>query len=117
MLRRFLARDDESIALNIDTDILLRHSGELDGRGDDVRLGRLVDVHLWLESCERALLLAGTSGLVGWTLGEGIVDESVEVVEGEEWFVELERHCVCARSRVVKAVERRGKLEKLRCYC
>ena len=87
-----LTRDDEAVALDVDLYVLLLQARELDSRGDEVRLGRLVDVHFRLEGGQRALLV-GVGALSGGTLAESVIDETVEVVEGEEGFVELERHC------------------------
>lgn len=93
-----LPADDEAVVLNIDIDVLFVQARKLDRRGDKVRLRRLLDIHSRLESSGEILRLSliplalGIFPRRGIPRGPCVIKEAIEVVEGEERLVEVDRH-------------------------
>lgn len=93
-----LPADDEAVVLNIDIDVLFVQARKLDRRGDKVRLRRLLDIHSRLESSGEILSLSliplalGIFPRRGIPRGPCVIKEAIEVVEGEERLVEVDRH-------------------------
>lgn len=93
-----LPTDDEAVILNINIDVLFVQARELDRRGDKVRLRRLLNIHSRLESSGEILSLShiplalGIFPRRGIPRGPCVVKETIEVVEGEERLVEVDRH-------------------------
>lgn len=93
-----LAADDEAIVLNIDIDVLFVQAREFDSSGDKVRLWQLLNIHSRLESSGEILSLSHIL-LALWGFprrgiprGPCVIKEAIEVVEGEERLVEVDRH-------------------------